>query len=171
METHLPGRGRLCRAGLRPCSRRGLDGCRAHEVRRGLRKVVLVRPQSAGQSRKSALDVGVELRLKDRNQYVPEAVAGVVEREIGFIRAERQPPRLEICHHLGARGLEKRPGDVPCEGRHASQAGKARAPDHGEQDGLCLVVSRVPDGNAAIRAGCRSPPKKSVPGLASGRFR
>lgn len=108
---------------------------------------VVVWPQYLGQGPEALDDPRVEVAGNDRQQIEAQAVAQVVPRAVGVVGAPADPTCAEPGLDLGAPGEEQRvhePSGVT-RGWDAPEAGEARARQKAHQQGLGLVLRRMPE--------------------------
>ena len=77
-------------------------------------------------------------------------------------------PRFEVAAEIGAADVEQRPNDIAAAGINSAEAGEPGSPNELQQEGLCLIVSGVTDGDPIGRRGLGHPVKKVVPEPAGG---
>ncbi len=80
---------------------------------------------------------------------MPDAIAQQRTVRVRGILPPGEAALGEIVQHFGARDAQKRPHEISREGAHRRQAGRASAAQQSQQNRLCLIVARVPDGDGA----------------------
>jgi len=98
-------------------------------------------------------DLRIPVPRQRRQQFVAEAIAGKSQIAIGGVLPPFQAARSEKCLNLRPRHSDQRP-DEPIFGHrmYSREAGQPRSAQNAEQDGLRLIVARMPQRDSIRRA-------------------
>lgn len=148
----------------------GLLGDLGDEVR----PVLLLVAGGVGELSEELPEVEVVLALEQRQQLVPEAIAGVLEIGVGGVLAPWLAERVQVGEDLGAGGFEHGAHDLAAANlQHGMNAGKAAgsgAAEKAEKNGFGLIVGGVGGGDLIERVLADKSDEELVAQLAGGGF-
>ena len=79
---------------------------------------------------------------------MPDPIARVFEIGVRLVFDPRVSPGFEIVTQVGSTHLDEWPNHRVAAWKDSAQAGQARASNELEEEGLCLIVACVADGDA-----------------------
>jgi hypothetical protein len=103
-----------------------------------------------GQATERSLDGRIELALEQRQHPKPDAVPREPPPFVAAVGTVAQAATAQKFEHVASRHVEQRPHDpVGALGMDADEPAEAAAPDQPMENGLGLIVERVPGCDAA----------------------